>query len=113
MEDEVINPQELAYEVAVETSERKNAVGDFVGKMDLGSNVTDFRFACTMLGYEGWQWSVTLYHDEDAGRWTVNESSLAPTEDSLLPPPWVPWKGMLLISVLLALCLAMKAGNGR
>lgn len=95
MEDEVINPQELAYEVAVETSERKNAVGDFVGKMDLGSNVTDFRFACTMLGYEGWQWSVTLYHDEDAGRWTVNESSLAPTEDSLLPPPWVPWKDRL------------------
>ena len=95
MEDEVINPQELAYEVAVETSERKNAVGDFVGKTDLGSNVTDFRFACTMLGYEGWQWSVTLYHDEDAGRWTVNESSLAPTEDSLLPPPWVPWKDRL------------------
>ena len=95
MEDEVINPQELAYEVAVETSERKNAVGDFVGKTNLGSNVTDFRFACTMLGYEGWQWSVTLYHDEDAGRWTVNESSLAPTEDSLLPPPWVPWKDRL------------------
>ena len=95
MEDEVINPQELAYEVAVETSERKNAVGDFVGKTDLGSNVTDFRFACTMLGYEGWQWSVTLYHDEDAGRWTVNESSLAPTEDSLLPPPWIPWKDRL------------------
>lgn len=95
MEDEVINPQELAYEVAVETSERKNAVGDFVGKTELGSNVTDFRFACTMLGYEGWQWSVTLYYDEDAGRWTVNESSLAPTEDSLLPPPWVPWKDRL------------------
>ncbi len=95
MEDEVINPQDLAYKVAVETSERENAVGDFVGKVDIGSNVTDFRFACTMLGYEGWQWSVTLYHDEDAGRWTVNESSLAPTEDSLLPPPWIPWKDRL------------------
>lgn len=95
MADEVINPQELAYSIAVETSERENAVGDFVSATDLGSDVTDFRFVCNMPGYEGWQWSVTLYHDADVDRWTVNESTLAPTEDSLLPPPWIPWKDRL------------------
>ncbi len=44
MADEVINPQELAYSIAVENSERENAVGDFVSAKDLGSDVTDFRF---------------------------------------------------------------------
>ncbi len=25
-------------------------------------------------GYEWWQWSITMYHDPDTGRWTVDES---------------------------------------
>lgn len=91
----VLNPQDLAYKNAVETSERDDAVGDFVTAIDLGDNVTDYRFECTMRGYEGWQWSVTLYHDEEAERWTINESTLVPTEDSLLPPVWIPWKDRL------------------
>lgn len=95
MTDEVMDPQELARSVAVETSERTDAVGDFVTSIDLGDGVTDFRFVSNLVGYEGWQWSVTLYHDEETQRWTVNESTLVPTEDSLLPPPWVPWKDRL------------------
>lgn len=95
MSVDVLNPQDLAYKNAVETSERDDAVGDFVTAIDLGDNVTDYRFECTMRGYEGWQWSVTLYHDEEAERWTINESTLVPTEDSLLPPVWIPWKDRL------------------
>lgn len=95
MSVDVLNPQDLAYKNAVETSERDDAVGDFVTAVDLGDNVTDYRFECTMRGYEGWQWSVTLYHDEEAERWTINESTLMPTEDSLLPPVWIPWKDRL------------------
>lgn len=95
MSVDVLNPQDLAYKNAVETSERDDAVGDFVTAIDLGDNVTDYRFQCTMRGYEGWQWSVTLYHDEEAERWTINESTLVPTEDSLLPPVWIPWKDRL------------------
>lgn len=95
MTDEVMDPQQLARSVAVETSEREDAVGDFVSSTDLGDNVTDFRFVSTLVGYEGWQWSVTLYHDEETQKWTVNESTLVPTDDSLLPPPWIPWKDRL------------------
>ncbi len=95
MTDEVMDPQKLALSVAVETSERTDAVGDFVTSIDLGDGVTDFRFVSKLVGYEGWQWSVTLYHDEELQRWTVNESTLIPTDDSLLPPPWIPWKDRL------------------
>lgn len=95
MTDEVMDPQELARSIAVETSERTDAVGDFVSSTELGDGVTDFRFVSNLVGYEGWQWSVTLYHDEETQRWTVNESTLVPTEDSLLPPPWIPWKDRL------------------
>ena len=95
MTDEVMDPQELARSVAVETSERTDAVGDFVTSIELEDGVTDFRFKCNLVGYEGWQWSVTLYHDTELQRWTVNESTLIPTDDSLLPPPWIPWKDRL------------------
>lgn len=95
MTDEVMDPQELARSIAVETSERTDAVGDFVSSIELGDGVTDFRFVSNLVGYEGWQWSVTLYHDEETQRWTVNESTLVPTENSLLSPPWIPWKDRL------------------
>lgn len=95
MTDEAVDPQKLAYSIAVETSERDDAVGDFATSIELDNNVIDFRFVSTLVGYEGWQWSVTLYHDVEAERWTVNESTLVPTDDSLLPPPWIPWKDRL------------------
>lgn len=95
MTDEVMNPQDIARSIAVETSERSDAVGDFVSSTDIGDGVTDFRFESKLVGYEGWQWSVTLYHDLETERWTVNESTLIPTDNSLLPPPWIPWKDRL------------------
>ena len=49
----------------------------------MGDGVTDFRFATEYRGYEGWQWSVTLFHDEELDRWTVNESSLVPTDQGV------------------------------
>ena len=53
MTDEVMDPQELARSVAVETSERTDAVGDFVTSIELEDGVTDFRFKCNLVGYEG------------------------------------------------------------
>lgn len=38
---------------------------------------------------------MTLYHDEEIDSWTVNESSLIPTEGALMPPKWIPWKDRL------------------
>ena len=88
-------PFALAHAVAVEVAEEPEQVGDPVAAVPLGDGVTDFRLAARIRGYEGWQWSVTLYHDEDAGAWTVNESSLIPTDEALMPPAWIPWKDRL------------------
>ena len=88
-------PFALAHAVAVEVAEEPEQVGDPVAAVPLGDDVTDFRLAARIRGYEGWQWSVTLYHDEEADAWTVNESSLIPTDEALMPPAWIPWKDRL------------------
>lgn len=90
-----IDPRDLARAVAIEVAEEPEQVGDVVDAIDLGDGVTDFRIAAHIRGYEGWQWSVTLYHDEELDHWTVNESSLIPTSDALVPPAWIPWKDRL------------------
>ena len=38
---------------------------------------------------------MTLYRDAELDHWTVNESSLVPTDKALRPPEWIPWKDRL------------------
>ncbi|WP_417193257.1 DUF3027 domain-containing protein [Bifidobacterium pullorum] len=95
MSDMMLDPQTIARSVARAMADDPNQVGAFVEAIDMGDGVTDFRFATEYRGYEGWQWSVTLFHDEELDRWTVNESSLVPTDQALRPPEWVPWKDRL------------------
>lgn len=94
------DPRSIAYAVAVEAADEQSHVGDFVDVHELGDGVSDFRFEANIPGYEDWQWSVTLYHDAELDTWTVDESSLIPTEKSLMPPKWIPWKDRLLPSDL-------------
>lgn len=89
------DPHAIARAVLLEVADEPDQVGDFVVANELEDHVTDFRFVANIRGYEGWQWSVTLYHDEELDSWTVNESSLIPTEDALMPPKWIPWKDRL------------------
>lgn len=89
------DPRAIAQAVLLEVADEPEQVGEFVAANEMEDHVTDFRFAAHIRGYEGWQWSVTLYHDPELGSWTVNESSLIPTEDALLPPKWIPWKDRL------------------
>ena len=95
MPDPTLEPPAIAKAVAIEVADEDNQVGDFVEAIDLGDDVTDFRFETRVRGYEGWQWSVTLYHDVELDHWTVNESSLVPTDKALRPPAWIPWKDRL------------------
>ena len=95
MSDTTMDPKAIAQAVAIEVADEDSQVGDFVEAIDLGDNVTDFRFETRVRGYEGWQWSVTLYHDVELDHWTVNESSLVPTDKALRPPEWIPWKDRL------------------
>lgn len=94
------NARDIALSVARKVAEDPDRVGPLVVSEDLGDGVSDFRFACLMKGYEGWQWSVTLYHDVDRDVWTVDESTLVPAEGALIPPAWVTWKDRLLPSDL-------------
>lgn len=95
MSDTTMDPRAIAQAAAIEVADEDSQVGDFVEAIDLGDNVTDFRFETRVRGYEGWQWSVTLYHDAELDHWTVNESSLVPTDKALRPPEWIPWKDRL------------------
>jgi hypothetical protein len=71
----------------------KNGVGDFLTQIEEDENVYTFLFAAKMKGYVGWNWSVSLFaNDEDT---TVSEVNLMPGEDSLIAPNWVPWSERL------------------
>lgn len=100
MVQEDLDPEELARRVALSVAADSDEVGGLADRTLIGDGVWDYRFASAIKGYEGWQWSVTLYRDEDAGTWTVDESSLVPTDAALQPPAWVPWKDRLLPSDL-------------
>lgn len=100
MVQEDLDPEELARRVALSVAADSDEVGGLADRTLIGDGVWDYRFASAIKGYEGWQWSVTLYRDEDAGTWTVDESSLVPTDAALRPPAWVPWKDRLLPSDL-------------
>ena len=100
MVQEDLDPEGLARRVALSVAADSDEVGQLVGRTLIGDGVWDYRFASAIKGYEGWQWSVTLYRDEDADTWTVDESSLVPTDAALQPPAWVPWKDRLLPSDL-------------
>jgi hypothetical protein len=65
-------------------------VGDFVGESDEGDYVTSYRFATTLPGYPGWNWTVSIADLPDEHP-TVVESELLPAEGALLAPDWVPW----------------------
>lgn len=100
MVQEDLDPEELARRVVLSVAADSDEVGGLVGRTLIGDGVWDYRFVSAIKGYEGWQWSVTLYRDEDADTWTVDESSLVPTDAALQPPAWVPWKDRLLPSDL-------------
>lgn len=90
------DPRQIARSVALATAEGDGQVGGFLTRLDAGDGVSDFRFEATVPGYEHWQWSITLFHNEDDDSWTVDESTLVPGDDALMPPRWIPWKERLL-----------------
>lgn len=89
------DPRSIAREAAIDAAQDAQLVGDFVETVEVDGDVTDFRFVALNRGYEGWQWSVALYHDAELDRWTVNEATMIPTDAALRPPAWVPWKDRL------------------
>lgn len=71
------------------------AVGRHIGFTAEDERLGTHRFACTLTGYQGWEWQVTLVRAKRSRTVTVNEVSLSPGPDALRPPTWVPWSDRL------------------
>lgn len=48
-------------------------------------------FECTLPGYRGWFWFVTLSRAPRSRVATICEVGLLPGDDALIAPDWVPW----------------------
>lgn len=82
---------DLAREAAVETANDADAVGAHISAVDDGERLLTHLFACTLPGYRGWVWSVTLSRAPRSKNANVCEAHLIPADDALLAPAWVPW----------------------
>ena len=66
-------------------------VGEHLGVEADDDRVVTHLFACTLPGYRGWRWAVTVARASRSRAVTVDEAVLLPGPDSLLAPEWVPW----------------------
>lgn len=71
------------------------AVGGHLGIRADDERVVTHRFACTLPGYPGWEWWVSVTRPKRSRSVTINEVTLATGPESLVPQPWVPWSDRL------------------
>ncbi|MDN4475499.1 DUF3027 domain-containing protein [Demequina sp. SYSU T00192] len=82
---------ETARDAAVETAGDEALVGDHLRAVVEEDRLVTHLFACTMPGYRGWVWSVTVARAPRQKAASVCEAHLVPADDALLAPAWVPW----------------------
>ncbi len=66
-------------------------VGEYVVAAPDAERLVTHLFDCTLSGYRGWRWAVTLSRVPRGRTATVCEMALLPGEEALLAPAWVPW----------------------
>lgn len=72
-----------------------DSVGDHLEAVAEGERLVVHFFVCTLPGYRGWRWAVTVARVPRAKLVTVCETVLLPGPDALLAPSWVPWQERL------------------
>lgn len=72
-----------------------DTIGEPVGHIVEGEHVLSLLFDCTMTGYPGWHWTVSLSRIDGESEPSVLETELMPGSDALLAPEWVPWSDRL------------------
>jgi hypothetical protein len=89
MLDALTDAQKFALSALLEVTPPAT-VGAFVSETDEGDYVVTYRFATTLPGYPGWNWTIAVAHlpEEEP---TIIESELLPADGALLAPDWVPW----------------------
>ena len=66
-------------------------VGEYLAAVPDAERLVTHLFDCTLSGYRGWRWAVTLSRVPRGRTATVCEMGLLPGEEALLAPAWVPW----------------------
>ena len=66
-------------------------VGEYVAAAPDAERLVTHLFDCTLSGYRGWRWAVTLSRVPRGRTATVCEVELLPGEEALLAPAWIPW----------------------
>jgi hypothetical protein len=82
--------EELAR-AAAQDEAGEAAVGERLDFQLEGEGIASHLFACSLAGYRGWRWSVTLSVAPGSDSATIDEVVLLPGPDALLSPKWVPW----------------------
>lgn len=82
---------DVAHAAAAETG-GPDAVGEHLRHDAEGERVVTHHFACTLPGYIGWEWAVTVVRASRSKTVTVDECVLLPGPESVLAPAWVPWE---------------------
>ncbi|TGJ98158.1 DUF3027 domain-containing protein, partial [Actinotalea fermentans ATCC 43279 = JCM 9966 = DSM 3133] len=86
---------DLARAAAEQVAEHVRDVGEHLGTVVEEDRLISHQFACTMLGYRGWRWTVTLARVPRGRTATVCEVELLPGDGSILAPEWLPWSERL------------------
>jgi hypothetical protein len=76
---------------AIEGITAASDVGQHLAAKSEGDRLVTHLFECRLPGYAGWQWFAVLTRNSRSKVVTVNEVGLLPSEESILPPEWVPW----------------------
>ncbi|HEY7853839.1 MAG TPA: DUF3027 domain-containing protein [Aquiluna sp.] len=84
-----VSNKDLATEALAELP--KGSYGGFVDEKEIEKGAIDVRFECSMRGYEGWVWVVTLTQPDKRKQAMVAELNLMAGENAVLAPDWVPW----------------------
>ena len=66
-------------------------IGEHLGVVAEGERVVTHYFECTLPGYRGWRWAVTVARAPRSKTVTVCETVPLPGDGALLAPTWVPW----------------------
>ena len=93
-DERLLDAHDLARTALLEITPEAT-IGPVVGHVVEGEHVLSLLFECTMLGYPGWHWTVSLARVDADAEPVVLETELLPGEQALLAPDWVPWSERL------------------
>lgn len=94
--DEVLLAALDLARTALEEITSADSIGSPIGHMVEGERVVSLFFDCTLPGYPGWRWTVSLARTDENAVPTVLETELTPGEYALTAPDWVPWSDRLI-----------------